>query len=206
MQSGARRVLDKPDFERMNLPEEFWRVKVQGVPEAVQQTVLRYLFRIEEMMDKGIGLLLIGEPGVGKTAIAALAAKEARARGYTVYFTGIWELRESVRSRISFEEETSIMDRCREVGLLVLDGLRLEDASELFVNDRTLEELVSFRRAAKRATIITTQMDMATIRSKMSKLSDALVGALVTIPVTGQNQRVRHHEEIVKEVFGDAVK
>ena len=203
MVASARRALSPPDFERMNLPKEFWRAKVHGVPEAVRPTVERYLLRIREMTEKGIGLFIHGDPGVGKTSIAALAVKEARSRGYTALFIGVWELRESMRSRMMFEENVSIQERCREVDVLVLDALAPEDASEMFVNQKFLKDLVSWRRSHQKVTIITSRIEPPTLKTTMRELFDSTVGALVLMPVKGENQKLRRHDEFVREVFGE---
>lgn len=203
MEASARRALSPPDFERMNLPREFWRAKVTGVQESVRHTVERYLLRIREMCDKGIGLLVHGESGVGKTSIAALAAKEGRARGYTVLFIGIWELREMMRSRVMFEEGVSIQDRCREVDILVLDSLGPDDANETWVNERFLADLVKYRCSYRKVTIITSRMSPDDLKVSMRSLFDATLGALVPLKVVGENLKFRRHDELVREVLGD---
>jgi len=202
MEASARRALSPPDFERMNLPREFWRAKVGGVQEKLRPTVERYLLRIREMREKGIGLLIHGGSGVGKTSIAALVAKEGRARGYTVLFVGIWELREMMRSRIMFEEGTSIQDRCREVDILVLDSLGLDDATDTWVNERFLEELVNFRRSYRRPTIITSRLSPDDLKVPMRRLFDATLGALVPLHVKGENLKFQRHNELIREVLG----
>jgi DNA replication protein DnaC len=203
MEASARRALSPPDFERMNLPREFWRAKVHGVQEGLRPTVERYLLRIREMREKGIGLLVHGGPGVGKTSIAALVVKEARSRGYTALFIGVWELRESMRSRVMFEEGTSIQDRCREVDVLVLDALSEADAKETWVNEKFLEELVNYRRSYHRVTIVTTRLSAKELKGSMAILFEATVGALVPLAVVGENLKHRRHESLVQEVFGE---
>lgn len=203
MEASARRPLKEPDFERMNLPREFWRAKVSGVQESVRHTVERYLLRIREMREKGIGLFVHGESGVGKTSVAALAAKEARARGYTVLFVGVWELREMMRSHVMFEENISIQDRCRDVDFLVLDALGPEDADETWVNARFLSDLVNYRRSYRRVTIITSRVSPEDLRVSMKNVFDSTLGALVPLKVVGENLKFQHHGELVREVFGD---
>ena len=202
MVATNRRALTLSDFERMNLPREFWKSQVKHVPEAVRETVRRYLLRIDEMAEKGIGLFLTGNAGVGKTSIAALVAKEARARGYTVYFVGVWELREGLRSRAQFDDTSSILDRCREVDFLVLDGLRPEDSKEMYINERVLAELISFRKSRREVTVVTTKMLPASVRSDMPDLYEATLGGLVSLNVLGENKKAAKHKEIASKVLG----
>jgi len=199
---NVRRGVGPPDFERMNLPEEFWRAKVNETAESVRSIVHSYLFRIPELVQKGAGLYLHGPVGVGKTGIAALVAKEARARGFTVFFIGVWELREAVKSKMQFDDSASVLDRCRNVDVLVLDNLREEDEKEYMVNGRMLEELIAYRKLKKRVTIATSRMTPMDLRGKMPGLYDATVGSLVPIAVIGDNRRVRAHQDLVQEVLG----
>jgi DNA replication protein DnaC len=196
-----RRKLDKADFVRMNLPDAYWQVKVQGVQASVRDAVVRYLTKIDEMVGMGAGLWISGAEGTGKTAIAALAAKEARSRGYTVYFSTIWELRECVRSRIGFDDDVSILGRCRVVDLLILDELREDDKVAPFFAAKEIEELVSHRRADQRVTIITTRLDAGKLFTVFPGLKSASEGGMVWFPVDGLNLRTDRQRELISAVL-----
>jgi DNA replication protein DnaC len=197
-----RRKLDKADFRRMNLPEAYWLAKVQGVQDAVREPVVNYLRKIDEMISMGAGLWIAGPEGTGKTSIAALAAKEARARGFTCYFTSIWELRECIRSRVGFDADTSILQRCRDVDLLVLDELRVEDANTPFFGGMELEALLAHRRAEQRVTILTTRLDADKLDQHFPGLRSAVEGGMVWLPVKGRNLRQDRSKALRNAVFG----
>ena len=116
-----RRKLTAEDMARMNVPEGLWRTRLQWVPKSILTTMQNYCENFDTMAEKGAGLLLWGHEGVGKSGAASVIAKEARARGYTVFFTTIVELREAVRERRLFDESSSVLERCRDVNVLVLD-------------------------------------------------------------------------------------
>ncbi len=194
-----RRVLRREDFERMNLPADLRSVCLQGVPEGVRALVERYLRKIREMRVRGIGLFLTGPAGVGKSGIGALIAKEARATGHSAYFTGVWELREALRSRVMWEDEISSMDRCREVDFLILDNLQEDEPRETYVNSRVLEELLAFRNLRKRVTVVTTQLELSLVIGR--RICSVLEGAIVPLQVQGANKRATRHEEIVRAVY-----
>ena len=198
-----RRKLTKIDFQRMNLPEGYWRVKVQGVQEKVLEPTVNYLRKIAEMVRMGAGLWISGSDGTGKTSIAALVAKEARARGFTVYFTSIWELRECIRSRVLFDDDTTILNRCRDVDILILDELRSDDADVPYFGAKQLEELLAHRRADRRVTILTTRLPAKTIDDRFPGLRSASEGGMVWFPVDGRNLREDRHKEINQAVFGN---
>lgn len=191
-----RRKLGKADFERMNLPEDFWLAKVQYVQKSVTAPVTAYLRKIDSMLRLGAGLWLSGPKGVGKTSIAALAAKEARSRGYTVYFTSVWELRECIRSKIGFDDNLTVLGRCQDVDLLILDELRAEDASQAFFGAKEMQDLISHRRNRNKSTILTTQLPGVDLVEKFSGLKAATEGCMVWLPVKGKNLRTDREAEI----------
>lgn len=197
-----RRPLVPADFERMNLPREFWTAKVQNVPASVRDTITRYLVNTDVMLARGAGMLLTGPAGVGKSGIGALVCKEARSRGYTAYFIGAWELRESIRARLLFEDEVSVMDRCRQVDVLVLDGLRPEDAGERLFGMRDIEELVTMRGVRKLVTIVTTRMGAAELNRHFPGFLESVQGCVVSLPVTGSDLRRDLNEELKRVVLG----
>lgn len=198
----VRRTLTASDFERMNLPKEFWTAKVQKVAESVRDTINRYLVHFEAMADRGAGLLISGAAGVGKTGIAALACKEARSLRYTVLFMPVWELREHVKAKTSFDSSQTIMERCLAVGLLVLDGLRAEDARDYAFGSRSIEDLVSSRGSRKLLTIVTTRMTATEMREHLPGLVETAQGRLVYLTVEGPNLRSEQNHELQKLVMG----
>jgi DNA replication protein DnaC len=197
-----RRTLGRSDLERMNIPKQYWGAKVQYVAESVQDVVRRYLVNTDEMMKRGAGMFVTGSPGVGKTSIAILVCKEARARGYTAYFAPIWELRECIKSRVIFEETTSVLDRCKEVDVLVLDDLCLEDARDYGFGARRIEELLSFRGSQQLVTIVTTRLTQADLNTTYKSLILSTQGCMVFLPVEGPDQRREQNEELNRAVFG----
>jgi len=197
-----RRTLTRSDLERMNLPRECWEAKVQFVSESVNDVVRRYLINIDEMIQRGAGLFITGDSGVGKSSVASLVCKEARARGYTAYFTPVWELRECVKARVMFEETTSVLDRCKQVHVLVLDGLAIDDAKDYNLGARRIEELLSFRGAQRLVSIVTTRVSQIELRETYGSLISSVQGCMVFLPIVGADRREEQNEELSRAVFG----
>jgi DNA replication protein DnaC len=190
------RKLTVPDLERMNLPTALWTVTLQGVQEPARTEVEKYLRQIPEILLEGVGLLLTGTPGVGKTGIAALALKVARLNRVTGFFGQVADLRTLIRERIAFDEETSILGRCREVGLLVLDDLCEEDFHVPVFGFKDIKALIRYRASYNRATIITVSSDVRDL-SPLFALSN---GLMIEIKVTGKNLLNERHEQLQKRV------
>lgn len=197
-----RRKLTADDMRRMNVPEGLWRTRLQWVPESVRPTVQNYCEHFDTMAEKGAGLLLWGQEGVGKSGIGAVVAKEARARGYTVFFTSIVELREAVRERRPFDESFSTLERCREVDFLVLDNLQESDVSESFVNLTTVEDLMVGRGTKLKCSILTTRIPFPELAARHESFVRTVSGYMVPMHVDGPDLRERRGEWLHDLVTG----
>lgn len=203
-------VLVPEDLDFMNLPREFWRFKASDIrDEDVRKKIERCTApgKIHDMADKGIGMLISGESGVGKTAIASVVAKEARKNNYTVYFQSVWDLRESVRSRIMFDEGTSILDRAKDVDFLVLDGLTEEDKDErMFLSLQEIERLVLHRGQRGRVTLVTTRIEAESLRKdpKLNKFFKGTAAYLYPVTVKSPSADARKTRKLeMKDIFGE---
>lgn len=186
-------------MERMNLPEELWFAKVQYVSDKARTPTENYLRKIDEAVANGAGLIIHGAQGVGKTAIAALIAKEARSRGYTTFFVRVWELREMIRSRMEYDSDSTVAERARDVDVLVLDDLRQEDAGEKFFTLSEIHQLVKYRASRRRVTVITTRLSLRVLDDAPM---DALSDVLLRFPVDGPNLRKERKRVLEQSILG----
>jgi hypothetical protein len=177
----------------MNLPRRHWTAKFDLVASSVRDSLSRYLFRLDENVSRGTGLLVTGDVGVGKTSIASLVAKEVRSRGYTVYFTTVWELAVTVRSRVMFEDNVSVLDRAKDVDLLVLDDLSKDDARDPLFGLRGIEGLLVYRAGHNKPTVITSKESSVDLEKHFRSVLD-MSDSRVALEVRGPN---------LKNVVGD---
>jgi DNA replication protein DnaC len=184
-----RRPLVREDLERMALPVDYWRARLAQAPRDAAVLVANYLGRYDELAARGCGLLFLGSPGTGKTALAAVTAKDVRARYRSVFFTSLWDLKEAVRSRASFDADQSVIERARGVDLLVLDNLRVEDAADMVFGARATVELLAFRAQRARPTLVTTRLSFRELDDPKTWKGLLQAGKLVEVPVTGPDLR-----------------
>lgn len=159
-----RRKLIKSDLVRMRLPKRYWNVDCSGVSDLVdeeapvspRELVKRYIHQIEDMRARGYGMLLWGPNGTGKTAIAAIIAKEYRRRFNTVLFIEAASLKSIVASKDQFDEDESYWDRAKSVDVLILDDLCKGIQDSAGFGEQVIDELIRTRNANQLVTIITT--------------------------------------------------
>lgn len=189
---AEEKVLSRDDFVRLQLPQEFWGATCLQIPRSVKEPVMNFLRLMRAMKEAGAGLLIMGGAGVGKTTLAALVLKRSRELGMTGLFTSVSGLREDLRARREYDGDKTMLIRCREVDVLVLDDLALADARDtMWFGVRHIEELVAARRAARLVTVITTRLSKDAMRAdpSLTSLLATSMGSLIDLQVIGKNHQ-----------------
>jgi len=189
------RKLVHDDFVRMNLPKEFWAASSDKIPRSAFPSIRNYGTKAEAMIKDGLGFILVGPAGVGKTGIAAVLAKIVKCYGYSVLFVSVSDLREMVRSHIEFDDR-SMLERCKTVDFLVLDNVREEDAKESVIHAASLESLAEQRVAWRRSTVITTRLKPTEFTKFFPGLFEVLKARSPFLLVEGENLRNKAAEEV----------
>jgi DNA replication protein DnaC len=112
--------------------------------------------------DRDQGLLLIGEPGVGKTHLAVAMLKQCIYRGGTGLFHTTSDLMALLRSTYTGQEtasESSVLRTVSTADVIVFDELGRERATEW--RDEMLHLIVNARYSNRLLTIFTTNYDIA---------------------------------------------
>ena len=192
-----RKPLTETDMGRMRIPKRYWSCAFDEISDDVSGGVAdevspkglarRYLVKLDEMLDRGIGILLWGANGRGKTGVSVVVCKEARRRGYTVLFAECADLKRCVIDRVPFDDDQSVLERARSVDLLVLDDLGKGVQDRTGFGARLLDELIRHRNASQLSTIITTnmgfeQMDEELKKSTIHSLKECMVPAKIMGP------------------------
>jgi DNA replication protein DnaC len=101
-----RRELCFEDLERMMIPKRYWDASFDKIDSDVQSIAQRYLMKLDEMVERGIGLMLWGENGRGKTCLAVVLGKELRRCGKTVLFMECANQNQPCQSPLSSNSHT----------------------------------------------------------------------------------------------------
>jgi DNA replication protein DnaC len=154
------------------------------------QSVRRYLRAIEQNLDSGRGLWLIGDVGTGKTTLAMLVSKAALDAGRSVAIYSLPRLLNLLRESMDSEEgKLGFMDRLTAVDLLHLDDLGAENQTDWVLEQ--LYSIVNARYEAERAIVATSNV----MPDELSeRLGSRTVSRLVEIcgdliPLFGEDKR-----------------
>lgn len=187
---SERRKLTNDDLIRMNLPSELWMASSNKIPASALPSIQQYGKKIDEMLREGLGFVLVGGSGVGKTGGAAVLAKTVKCYGYSVLFVTVSDLREMIRSHIVFDDR-SMLERAKSVDFLILDNLKPEDEKDPsnILHASALAALVEHRVVWKRSTLITTRIKPTELPTMFPGLVEAIKTRSPFLAVEGENLR-----------------
>jgi DNA replication protein DnaC len=209
--SGMRRQLNLKDMERMRIPLRYRDAHFDGVSAGPHKMELyNYLVALDDMLARGVGLVLHGKNGTGKTSAAVIALKEARRRGNTGLFIEAAALKDIKFGSKGFEGEKLLWERILDVDVLVLDDLGKGVRDKEGAEERLLDELLRFRGAYCRTTLITTNMSAIPRRKgDASQLEEYLKASTihmlsetaVPIAMVGADLREGALDDVVEMIF-----
>lgn len=193
-----------------NIGKKYRAATVRDIPDnyRCKEVMLRYYEEIVENMRDGVGLLLFGPKGHGKTHIAIALLKKAMAHNAVCLFLPVNRLQEVVieKSALEFDEEDELLrDRARRADLLILDDLGEEHTKEF--STRVLENLCRYRSNRSLATIFTTNLKTDPKAGELARhygswIESVLKGAVAPIKVIGKDWREEQAQELQRRIEG----
>jgi DNA replication protein DnaC len=138
----------------------FDREPVAGMPDHIVQAVRRYVRDLDDNLDGGRGLWLMGDVGTGKTSLAMLVSKYALERHRTVAIYSLPKLLYTLRKTYDDDSEMSYLELI--AALTSVDLLQIDDIGSQTSNEWVLEQLytiVNSRYEEQKAIVLTTNFD-----------------------------------------------
>jgi DNA replication protein DnaC len=157
--------------------------------------VREYTESLDEKLDGGRGLWLMGDVGTGKTSLAMLVSKAALEDGHSVAIYSLPRLLSRIRRTYDAEAgEQSYLEffqRLTSVDLLHVDDLGVEKRTDWVLEQ--LYALVDERYEAQRSILVTTNLDQSQLEEQIGART---VSRLVEIcgdplPLFGDDLRYR---------------
>lgn len=182
-----------------------------------------YIEHADAYVNAGVGLILYGGHGTGKTALSALLLKALLGRGHDGYFTTFGGLLDTFMSTYRDQDEKKwFYRRIKNAGVLVLDDLGKEHKQQTMlgkeaadsigakagfkryntaVTDSTFDEVLRHRVANSLPTIITTNFDLAQVQEGYgANIISLLRERSTTYQFTGADFRNTARDRVVTEV------
>lgn len=165
-----------------NLPREFWDVEklTAEFNKGCFAEVVEYLQKIESALNHGLGFLMIGENGVGKTTAGAMIICKAIRQGYSALYLTSHDLTDAVYTSIRDAEFAAEFNEKLDVDFMVLDELdKVHIKTDSTFIQSKIDSILRQRASSLKPTTIITNMsqkdlDQAFGASVMSILSGRL--------------------------------
>jgi DNA replication protein DnaC len=163
----------------------------------VYDAVKEFIEAIDERLDEGAGIWLMGDVGTGKTTLAMLISSAALNAGHTVAIYSLPRLLAEIRGTFDSDTQgayTALLDRLTEVDLLHIDDLGAEKTSAWVLEQ--LYSIVNARYEAEKSVIITTNLQRDALSEQIGERTVSRLEEMCEIlPLTGADKR--------KVVIGD---
>jgi DNA replication protein DnaC len=135
----------------------------------VYKAVKGYVEAIDDRLDEGEGLWLMGDVGTGKTTLAMLVSKAAVEAGRTVAIYSLPRLLSRIRRTYDADageqSYAEFFERLTEVDLLHVDDLGAEKRSDWVLEQ--LYSIINERYESQRSVVVTTNLDQAALEEQI---------------------------------------
>ena len=171
-------------------------------PGAVEK-VTDYLKNARAFVRSGIGLMMHGEKGTGKTMLTTLTLKHLLGMGYDGYFTTFSEMIDTYTGGWNDAEEKAwFHKRIKNTQILAMDdvGREYQGRKQTGLPESTFEEVLRHRTSAASPTIITTNLSLSRVQEGYGgNIMSLLRERSTTYEFTGEDFRERQHDRVLEE-------
>jgi DNA replication protein DnaC len=170
--------------------------------EVALEAAMIYLKKHKQMVRAGFGVLLHGDYGTGKTLLTVLMAKELVKLGYNVYFATFSQMvDEFTRGWGDANEKLRFESKVVKSDIFILDDIGKEFRTKTNLSESTFDHVMRQRALDSRPTFITTNMNMAELKSGYgSAIFSLLTERMVDKHIVGQDYRPIARERAMSEI------
>lgn len=214
-----REEVKRREYERMSymtilrseafrdMPVAGWRFESATVTTPQLAKARGYAQNWDEFKKAGIGLLLFGDVGTGKTYAAGCIANALIDKEVSVLMVGVYDMVNRMQGNFGADRD-SYMTSLMRPELLILDDLGAERNTS-FGKERVFD-VINRRRLTGKPMIITTNIPIVTMQKAASlderRIYDRILEACVPIRFDGENFRrgnAKHNLEKAAQLLRD---
>ena len=160
-----------PDLNKFNFENAIVKNKKEKEYKKSFQT---YCKNFKELGFKGLGMLLMGSTGNGKTFYSDCVYNELSKQGYVVYRTTVLDIFFTFQDTFKKDSKINTRDIIRELkecDLIILDDLGSENISENW-GEQSIYSLINFIITNHISLIISTNLSLEDLRNHLSVKQD----------------------------------
>ncbi len=168
---------------RAGIPLKYWEHEPEDISDVkIQAAIQKYVSKMDQCIDRGIGLYFYGKQGVGKTLAACLILKEAIKKGYEVQFTMLTEILEKYCDAMYDEgKKAEFRRKILEADILVIDDIdKIHISQKSNFADATYDYLFRTRANSRLPFIVTSNMKPAEFINQEGMAFGNSLGSLFT--------------------------
>lgn len=189
--------LTKAHLYRANIGQDYWECTFQNYagPDNAKKAAVKYLQKLHEMKDDGVGMLLTGPNGPGKTTIAMVVMKYLVRARWDVYCTSLGEIIERIQAGWKSKDPDTdpsrdFVDRCRNADFLFIDDVGKEHRGQSGFVQTVFDNLIRFRVQHRLPIFLTTNLTKSELEGTYGEsVMSLLEGKLLPITVIGDDHR-----------------
>jgi DNA replication protein DnaC len=169
----------------------------------IVEKLSKFVFDHEKYVSRGMGLLLTGDFGTGKTMLSTMTLKEYVKLGYSCYSTTFASMVELFTAGWYDEDAKKYFaKKIMQSEVLLLDDLGRELKTKNKLSESTFDDVLRNRVEAGRPTFITTNLDPHT--ELVSGYGGAILSLLkeksVHFPFQGEDYRLKANQRELSEI------
>lgn len=187
-----------PDYlNRMRLPKRLWGTTIGVVQNPQRKYLEKFIANMDAFLKRGVGLLLWGDYGRGKSSAGAVLLQSIADRGRTGLFVYADDITGYVINKTAFDADMTMIERMMTVDLLVIDDFTI--AKKDSFADSKFEMIFRRRTSEMKSTIITTNLSPTFIKENFPALFAVMIEVLFPVRFDGMNLRESSRDGISGE-------
>lgn len=190
-----------------NIGQDYWEQDFSTFkgPKGPKDVSIKYLKNLEEMKDRGVGILYVGPNGPGKTTLAMIVMKYLVRANWDVFCTSLGEVVERIQkswNATTDESHGEFLGYCREANFLFIDDVGKEHRGASGFVQTVFDNLIRHRVQHRSPTFLTTNLTKSELEGTYGEsVMSLLEGKLIPVTVDGADYRKTELKKEARQIL-----